>query len=572
VTQIVIGRGAGRRAWLRRVTGRSLAATLLRHAPDYALHVVPSAADASPARSAQATRVRMHPNWIASIVSSLLVTSVVTVGELFPHWIEHEALGMLFLAVTVTSAILYGIGGALLSATLGFLCWNFFFIPPLYRLTIYDARDVVAILVFGGVAVSTGLMASRLHAAALSAQSRIEGLRRVGVFSRALGAPTTETALYEEIVRHAATIAGAAILLTGGEDTLDIRAAEPPADTLDEGSWAAAHWAYRRGEAAGSFTATLPSSPWRFLPVRIARAEGPRLLGLLGVRSPQRLPTPALQALEALADQAAIALERVRLANTAAHDAAMIETQKLRTALLNSLGHDLRTPLTGIRGAAETLRTAWAALTPETRADLLAAIEDDTARMSRFLDNITDMTRLESGEIAPTLVRTDPEEIVEAALARLRHAAEIRIALPKDLPPVLADPALLEQVVFNILDNAVKYAPDTPHIRISASAQDGRVLLRIEDAGIGIAAEDLPHVFDSFYRARRGDRVAAGTGLGLAIARGLIEAMGGSIAAVSPRPGPLASGPPDPGLPDSGLPDWGRPGTIITLNLPAAPP
>ena len=558
VTQIVIGRGNGRRARLRRLTGQSLSATLLRRAPDFALHVVPVSSSLLPAAGkAPAPRPELYPSVMAWCVPTLLVGMVVALGESFSRWLQHETLGMLFLAVTVASASLYGLTAALLSAALGFLCWNYFFIPPLYHLTVREPRDVIAILVFSGVALSTGLVASRLHEAVRSAQSRIEGLRRVGAFSRALGGPATETALYEEIVRHAAPIAGRAIFLTGAEDTLDIRAAEPPADTLDEGSWAAAYWSYRRVETAGSFTPTLPSSPWRFLPVRIARDEGaPHLLGLLGVRSEQRLPEPALQALEALADQAAVALERVHLSNTAARDAAMVETQKLRTALLSSLGHDLRTPLTGIRGAAETLRTAWTALTPDTRADLLAAIEDDTVRMTRFLDNITNMTRLESGEIVPILTAVMPGDILQAAFARLRTEADFQITLPDDLPPVLADPALLEQVIFNILDNAVKYARGKPHIHVSAIVQKPRVRLTISDSGIGISADDLPHVFDSFYRARRGDRIAAGTGLGLAIARGLIEAMGGLVSAQSPRAGLL------PGEP---------PGTVITLDLPMAP-
>ncbi len=558
VTQIVIGRGAGRRAWLPRVSGRSLAMTLLRRAPEFALHVVPTSRAARRPHAA-AARPRLGLELFAVLVPGLLVGAVVGIGETLPRWLGHETLGMLFLAAAVASATLYGLGASLLSAGLGFLCWNFFFIPPLYRITIREPRDVVALLVFAGVSVSTGLMASRLHEAARSAQSRIEGLRRVGAFSRALGGPATEAALFEEIVRHAAPIAGEAMLLTGGEDTLDIRASEPAADTLDEGSWAAAYWAYRRGEPAGSFTATLPSSPWRFLPMRIVRrgdAEA-RRLGLLGVRSRQALPAPALQALEALADQAAVALERVHLANAAARDAAMMETQTLRVALLNSLGHDLRTPLTGIRGSAETLRTAWSGLTPETRADLLAAIEDDTARMTRFLDNITDMTRLESGEIVPRLAQVRIDEIVANAVSRLRRPAEIRTALPDDLPTVSSDPALLEQALFNVLDNAVKYARELPRIAVAASVCDARLLLRIEDRGIGISPVDLPHVFDSFYRARFGDRIAAGTGLGLAIARGLIEAMGGRISAASPR--------------DDRLPDE-PPGTVVTLDLPTGEP
>ena len=177
-------------------------------------------------------------------------------------------------------------------------------------------------------------------------------------------------------------------------------------------------------------------------------------------------------------------------------------------------------------------------------------------RMTRFLANITDMTRLESGEIAPRLAPVQVGELVDAAVSRLRRPAEIRTTLPDDLPPVSSDPALLEQALFNVLDNAVKYAHGLPRISIGAVARDGRILLRIEDRGIGIAPLDLPHVFDSFYRARFGDRVAAGTGLGLAIARGLIEAMGGRITAVSPR---------------EDAPGGEPPGTVVTLDLPAAP-
>jgi len=591
VTRIVIGREARRPSWTqfpaqswRRPAAwspvrRRLADSLLRGVEDFALLVVPAEPRAAPRRLPPEPAGR---RWLAVLVPVLMVASVVAVGELCSAWLEHEALGMLFLATAVGSASLYGLGAGLLAAALGFLSWNFFFIPPLYRFTIDQPRDVVALLVFGGVALITGLMAGRLRTAANLAQSRIEGLRRVGAFSRALGLPATEAALQEEIVRHAAAIAGQAIFLTGGEDTLDIRAADPPADTLDESSWAAARWAYRRGEAAGSLTATLPSSPWRFLPVRISDAGGARLLGLLGVRSAtqdgqassqrpnpppsqhaskrpsKRLAEPSLQAVEALADQAAVALERIHLAQAAARDAAMAETQKLRTALLSSLGHDLRTPLTGIRGAAETLRGAWTQLSPATREDLLLAIEEDTGRMSRFLDNITQMTRLESGEILPRLARVALRDVVEAALARLSCGPLIlHDELGPDSPAVLADPALLEQVVFNILDNAVKYATGQPEISLSARSEPPMVALAIADRGTGIDAADLPHVFDSFFRARRGDRVVAGTGLGLAIARGLVEAMGGAIEAASPVP--------------TGARGAGVAGTLITLRLPATP-
>ncbi len=278
------------------------------------------------------------------------------------------------------------------------------------------------------------------------------------------------------------------------------------------------------------------------------------LLGVLGVfMEGGRFDPTAAQTLATLADQAAVALERVKLAHAAARSAAMEETQKLRTALLNSLSHDLRTPLTGIRGAAETLAT-WDRLTPETRADLLASIKEDAGRMTRFLANIMDLTRLESGQVAPRLQPVQAIDAIDAAIARVPDAGHVLVNVPPDLPAMQADPALLEQVLVNVLDNAVRYSPLGSDVRIRGNASGGQVTLEISDEGLGIAPDDLPHVFDSFYRARRGDRTAPGTGLGLAIARGMMEAMGGTVQAVSPRPDAARDG---------------SPGTIVVLRLSA---
>ena len=343
------------------------------------------------------------------------------------------------------------------------------------------------------------------------------------------------------------------MVLTTEDKDLRLRAAEPALGTLDEGAWAAARWAATHGVETGRGTATLPAAGWRFLPMRTVRGNA----GVIGVQrqASAEFDAPLLQALEALADQAAIALERVRLAAQSARTTAMEETQRLRTALLNSLSHDLRTPLTGIRGAAGTLREAWDGLAPETRADLLSSIEEDTARMTRFLANIMDLTRLESGQVLPRLEPTDVAAVIEAAVARVPDAAYVGTVLPDPLPHALADAALLEQVLVNLLDNALKYSPAGSHPAVRVAVEGVMLVIAIADSGVGIAPADLPHVFDSFYRAHRGDRVTPGTGLGLAIARGMVEAMGGSIAALSPRPD---------------LPRDGLPGTIVTLRIPVA--
>ena len=568
VTRIVVGRAQGARRWQRLLSGglrRNLAGTLLARAPDYAVQVVPTGV---PRIRPPELGARLPEGWTPWLSSTALVVLAVGLGEALRGLVEPDALGMLFLAAVVGAAALHGLRIALYSALVSFAAWNFFFIPPLYQFTINQPRDIMAIVVFAVVAGATGLVASRLGASARAAQGRIESLRRIGTFSRALGVPVTKAQLQDEIVRQAASIAARAMVLAARDDdgALDILAADPPADTMDDGSWAAALWSWRHGEPSGRGTATLPSAPWRFLPIRIAgsSADGGAdgLHGLLAVQSAVPIDGPALQALQALTDQAALALERVRLVRGAADATARDETQKLRTALLNSLSHDLRTPLTGIRGSAETLRTAWTRLSPDTRDDLLLAIEEDTRRMTRFLANITDMTRLDSGVVVPRLVRVLLHDVVQAALSRLDDPDLVSVAAD-GTPAALADPLLLEQVLFNVLDNALKYSQpscaDPVVVRLAAEA--GQAVARISDNGVGIAEADLPHVFDSFFRAQHGDRVVPGTGLGLAIARGLIEVMGGTISAASPSPERVG--------PDRT--EGGR-GTTVTIALPQARP
>lgn len=562
VTQIVLGRGRPR--WWRRLTRRGLAAVLARRAEAFAVHITPRPLGAAkPARRPRPSLGRWP--WLAGAALVALVTGI---GELVPT-IPQEAMGMLFLAAVVIAASRHGLRVALFTAVLGFLSWNFFFIPPLYVLTISDTKDVIAIFVFLGVAAITGAMASRVRDEARAAQARIESLRRIAGFSRALGAARTEPELLAELAHQGAGLASRAVVLTmAGDGDLLLRASAPAAEDapetrngvsaapmapgLDEAALAAARWAAAKGEPAGAGTPTMPAAAWRFLPLTTPQGT----LGVLGIGAKSPLTEPEQQALDALADRAAVTLERLRLTREAARSAAQSETQRLRTALLSSLSHDLRTPLTAIRGAAETLRSAWAQLAPETRGDLLSSIEQDTARMNRFLANITDMTRLESGEIVPRLAPTELGEVIEAAVARQENGLMILVNIPPGLPPVLADPLLLEQILVNLLDNALKYSPANGTVAVKALRAGEEIAVGVSDEGVGIAADDLPHVFDSFYRAGRGDRVAPGTGLGLAIARGFTAAMGGRIEAVSPRPdaAPL-----------------GFPGTVVTLHLPIAP-
>lgn len=548
ITQIVVGQpqGAAMRRW--RPGRRNLARALLRHAGPFAVHVVPTLPAPPRPRPRAAT-----PDWRPWAAAAIALAAVTLLGLQLDRLIPQEAMGMIFLAVVVAAASLHGLRLALSAACAGFLLWDFFFIPPVHTITIANPHDLIGLIVFFAVASITGILAGRVRREARAGQARIDSLRRIGAFSRRLAIPASEKALIEEIAAQAAAIAGEAVVLTAtpGDAGLRLAARAPTGPALDEGAEAAARWSGANGVETGSGTATLPSVGWRFLPMQ----TNDTVLGVVGIRSGDAasLPEPALQAASTLVGQATIALDRLRLAALAARATALEETQSLRTALLNSLSHDLRTPLTSIRGAAETLHHT-ASLDDATRGDLLGVIEDETTRITKFLANIVDLTRLESGQIRPRLAPLLLADAAEAAAARVPGAWATAISCPAGLS-VLADETLLEQVLVNVLDNAVKFSSPGSPIALRARADGALARIEIADEGVGVAPAALPYLFDSFFRAQRGDRGPSGTGLGLAIARGMVEAMGGTISATSPRPD---------------LPRDGAAGLTITLTLPLA--
>ncbi|MBV8199145.1 MAG: sensor histidine kinase KdpD, partial [Acidobacteria bacterium] len=542
-THLVIGRAL--LPWWRRLLRRSLSDALVRSAPEFALHIVPLP-PTSPGRRRIVTRPPV--SWVPWVGSVVVIAALTAIGVELRRILPTEAADMIYLASIVAIAVVWGTWPALLGTVLGLFAWDFFFIPPLYQVTIDSPRDVVTGCVFTAVAVLTGTLAGRVRAEMRAAAGRIEGLRRIGAFSRRLGQATTEPDLLAEIARQAAGVGSQSVVLTQEADSLALVAAEPPSAELDAGAWAAAQWAWSHGEPTGKGTSTLPSASWRFLPIRTARGQ----LGILGACPEGELGEPRSQALEALADQAGVALERVRLASEAARAAALEDTQRLRTTLLSSLGHDLQPPLTDIHSAASRLHCSWDDLPPESRGDLLTSIQQDVGRMERFLTNVAELTRLESGEVRPQIRPVPVIEVVDAAIARLPPTALIATGQIDPRLKVAADPALLEQALVHLLENALKYAPEGELVSVCAEEERNGVVISVADQGIGIPPEDLPHVFDSFFRVRRGDR-PAGTGLGLAIARGLVEAMEGQIIAQSPRPD---------------VPADGLPGTVVMIRLP----
>ncbi len=546
VTHIVVGRRASR-PWWWRLSRRSLSEVLTRKATAFTLHFVPL-----PAAPATRTVPAQPPAaWAPYAVAGLFLAAATVGGLGLARFVPGDAMGLIFTGVIAGAASRYGRRVGFATAITGFFLWNFFFLPPVYTLSVNDPRDIVALLVFLLVGITTGTMAGKVRVEAEAATARIEALRRISLFGQRFSRATTLSDLLRNTAEEAAGMTTAGVVLLAAKSGLEPGAAIPHGTTLDDAALAAAQWSFDHDIETGIGTGTLPSVPWRFLPLRASGAA----IGVIGAR-PKAVPlAPLVQSLSALADQAAMAVERVRLTTQTAQTVAKEDNQKLRTALLSSLSHDLRTPLTAIRGAAETLVQSGEAIAPEIRADLLASIVQDTGRMTKFLANIMEMARLETGEIIARRERLRLSDVIEAAISRVSGAMYAGVNIADTAAFVMADPTLLEQVLVNALDNAVKYSPEGSRISISAVRQNNHVLCSVADEGVGIPPDELNAVFDSFFRATRGDRVAPGTGLGLAIAKAFTEAMGGSIRAQSPR---------------RDLPADGAPGTIITIELKAA--
>ena len=309
----------------------------------------------------------------------------------------------------------------------------------------------------------------------------------------------------------------------------------PPEDTLDEAEIAAARWAWSSNRAAGRDSDTLPGAKWLFLPMRTGRGA----IGIIGITRDDNGPllTPDQRhLLDALADQGALAIERVHLVEDIDRVKRAAEADRLRSALLTSVSHDLKTPLSSIIGAAGALRDLTASLGDGAKAELLTVIIEESERLNRFIANLLDMTRLESGAVMPNAAPHDISDIVGTAIqraAKILAGHRLVVDVNSELPMVNVDAVLFEQVLFNLLDNAAKYAPAGTCIGIRSWRDAARVKVQVIDEGDGIPEADLERIFDKFYRARKGDTVRAGTGLGLSISRGFVEALHGTVTAAN---------------------------------------
>jgi two-component system, OmpR family, sensor histidine kinase KdpD len=467
-----------------------------------------------------------------------LSTIAVALGasEAIRPWLGIENVVLVFMAAVVVVAVRWGLWPSLVASVAASLCYNFFFLPPIYTFTITDPTNVVAFVFFAMMAVLVSNVAGRVRTQAVTAMSRVRMTESLYAFSRKLaGVGVLDDVLWTTAYQIALMLMVRVVLLLPENETIAVKAGYPPEDMLDDADLAAAKWAWQNDRSAGRGSDTLPGAKWLFLPMRTGRGA----IGVVGIDSDK--PGPMLtpderRLLDALMDQAALAIERVYLVEDMDRVKRTVETERLRSALLTSISHDLKTPLAAVLGAASTMRDVGSRLTDLQKADLLATIVDESERLNRFIANLLDMTRLESGAVAANLALHDLGEIVGSALRRAarilaQHKVEVEIAT--DLPMLEVDPVLFEQVLFNLLDNAAKYAPTGTTIGMRAWSESNSIRLQILDEGEGVPPSELQHIFDKFYRVHKTDTVRAGTGLGLAISRGFVEAMKGTITAAN---------------------------------------
>jgi two-component system, OmpR family, sensor histidine kinase KdpD len=527
VSKIVIGK-PGRPLWQRLVLG-SIVDALVRGSGDIDVCVISGERETEPAK-----RPRLRPRPPESTAYALAVGAVGACTGLawamFPRF-ELSNIIMMYLLGVVAVSMRTGRGPSMLASVLSVAAFDFVFVPPYFTFAVADSQYLVTFAVMLVVALVISGLNVRGREQAEAARQRERRTATLYAMSGELAGTREIQALLDVALRHLADVFGGriVILLPDAAGRLEPRASLLAPFYLDANDRAVAQWTYEHRQMAGAGTDNLPGAQMLFVPLLASRG----IVGVVGMRLGQArvLDTPEQRhLLEAFSSQIALAIERGLLATEAQGAQVKAETERLRNALLSSVSHDLRTPLASITGGVSSLLETGTELAPAAREELLRTVHEEAERLNRLVQNLLEMTRLESGAVQLRADWHSIEELVGAALGRFQGRLRDRpvvTRIPSDLPLVALDPVLIEQVLINLIDNALKYTPRESPIEIAASAQDDGVTVEVADRGPGLPPGEERRVFDKFYRSRA--VAGRGVGLGLAICQGIIEAHGGRI-------------------------------------------
>jgi two-component system sensor histidine kinase KdpD len=518
--------GQSRPRLRRRLFGGGVAARLLREAHGLEISVL----DSEPLADQPRTRPVHALVWfdyslalLATLLASALAWAVSGVLAL-PN------ISLVFLAAVLLVAVRSSIGPALACAALSFLAYDFLFIPPNFSLSIQRDEDVLTLLFFLLMSALTGNLAARQRRQLQALRDTQEETSELLDLSRKLTAATDRQAVLSAASQHLNGWQELQVCLLDrdAQGAWTLESCTGPA--LSEPERAAADWAWQHDQAAGLGTGTLPSSRWWWWP--LSGEDGP--LALMGVcpREGQPFSPQRRRLLTALSQPLAQALARAQLAEDLEAARLHGETEQLRSALLASVSHDLRTPLTSMRGSIDSLLALGEAIPLEDRRELLEGTRDEAERLDRYIQNLLDMTRLGHGALKLARDWVSPGDIVGSALNRLRAVLaplQVSTLVPAELPLLYVHGALIEQALVNVLENAARFSPVNGRLQLEAGINDSELFFAVSDEGPGIPEDERAKIFDMFYTAARGDRGGQGTGLGLAICQGMVGAHGGHI-------------------------------------------
>ncbi len=547
ITKIVIGKPL-RPRWQEWFTG-TLVDKLVHASGDVDVYVISAQPEVK--KASLPSEWQPHRPLRRYLLSLGFVTAATLIGVTVRGFLEPANLVMLYLLAVLISAIYLGRGPSLLAAVTGVLAFDYFLIHPYLTFVVSDREYIVTFIGLFIVSLAVSSLAVRVREQAESAIQRETQSSALYDLGRDLTSAANLEEIAQIIISHIGRVferEGAIFIANSGRlETF----ASSPGYLPDSNEMAVATWAYEHGQPAGRGTDTLPAASLRCLPLKTSRG----LVGVLGVRPAERpgLMTPQQrQTLAAFTNQAAIAIERASLVEQARQTELLQATEKLQTALLNSISHDLRTPLVAITGALTSLDEQSDTLKEEYRTSLIATAREEAERLNRLVGNLLSMTRLESGAIKLDLQPGDIQDAIGTALEQLgprisKH--DVQVNVPADFPLIPMDFTLIVQVLVNVLENAAKYSPENSRIEVLVQTVDSEASIMISDRGMGIPSDDLERVFDKFYRVQRPESIT-GTGLGLTISKGIIEIHKGHISAL-PRPGG---------------------GSVITIHLPLNQP
>ena len=530
VTKIVVGKPTHPR-W-RDVVRASFLDDVVRLSQEIDVYVISGSPTDAPTGSRrgddQASQSFSGPSYVATFAA---VTVSTLVGWYGFGQSRLADVVMVYLLGVVLVSMRFGYGPSVLAAVLSVLGLDFFFVPPLFTFEVSDTSHLVTFGVMFVVAVTISSLTKRIRDQADSARGRERRTASLYAISRELGLAHSRAALLEAAVRHVREVFNAkvAVLLPGPHGMLEFSLADEGATSVADKDLGVAEWVWLHQQPAGATTDTLPSARALFVPLKSSRGR----VGVLALypTGETRLGDPdERQLLDTFSGLIASAIEQSLLADEARQARLRAETEQLRNALLSSVSHDLRTPLAVVTGATSAFLDDTAPKDEATRRELIQTAHEEALRLNRLVRNLLDMTRLEAGALKVQRDLQPLEEVVGSALNRLEdrlRGRAVKTTIPRDLPLVAFDSALIEQVIINLLENATKYTPPGSPLDITASARDREVEVEVSDRGPGIDPLDAERVFDKFYRARESE--GGGVGLGLTICRGIITAHGGRI-------------------------------------------